>query len=441
MMESTRTLKSSGVAWLGEIPEHWGIIRSRRLFSERKERARPGDTQLTASQKYGVISQARFMALEGQKVVQVLTGHDILKHVDVGDFVISMRTFQGGLEIAQESGSISSAYVPLASVKEINRGYFSYLFKSAPYIQALQSTSNLVRDGQAMRFANFVLVDLPLVPVEEQAAIAAFLDRETGKIDALVEEQKRLIKLLKEKRHAVISHAVTKGLDPNSRMKSSGMEWLGDVPDHWDVASVGMRYEVQLGRMLNEERAVGENMRPYLRVFDVQWGKINIDELPQMDFPPDAQLRYRLRSGDLMVNEGGSYVGRSAIWRGQLDECYYQKALHRLRPRTVNDTTEFFYYVMEMATQRGVFVAEGNQTTIDHLTAEQLRRKRFAFPPRQEQSAIAEYLNIELDRASKVIESAESAMSLLRERRSALISAAVSGKIDVRSSGKVVNVA
>ena len=148
----------------------------------------------------------------------------------------------------------------------------------------------------------------------EQKCIAAFLDRETAKIDALVEEQQRLIELLKEKRQAVISHAVTKGLDPNAPMKDSGIEWLGEVPAHWEVVSVGYRYEVQLGRMLNEERSGGENLRPYLRVFDVQWNSINTEDLPLMDFPPEAQIRYRLNPGDLLVNEGGGNVGRSSIW-------------------------------------------------------------------------------------------------------------------------------
>ncbi|MCS7797837.1 restriction endonuclease subunit S [Pseudomonas aeruginosa] len=152
-----------------------------------------------------------------------------------------------------------------------------------------------------------------------------------------------------------------------------------------------------------------------------------------MDFPPDAQSMYRLRDGDLLVNEGGSYIGRSAIWRGELDECYYQKALHRLRPHSrMKDTSEFFLYVMEMATQQGVFVAGGNQTTIDHLTAEQLRKYRFAFPPMEEQLQIGEFLSVESSRNLSTTAEAEKLIGFLQERRSALISAAVTGKIDVR---------
>lgn len=276
---------------------------------------------------------------------------------------------------------------------------------------------------------------IALPPLTEQTSITAFLDRETDKIDTLVEEQRRLIELLKEKRQAVISHAVTKGLNPNARMKASGVEWLGDVPEHWDIVPCGYRYEVQLGRMLNEERAQGDDLRPYLRVLDVQWHRINVDDLPVMNFPAEVRERYRLEPGDLLVNEGGSYVGRSAIWRGELGECYYQKALHRLRPRdSSRDTADFLLYVMETATKVGVFVAGGNQTTIDHLTAEQLRGQRLPFPPANEQSQIAAFLAQATGRLDLLEHEALSATDLLKEHRAALISAAVTGKIDVRET-------
>jgi type I restriction enzyme S subunit len=189
-------------------------------------------------------------------------------------------------------------------------------------------------------------------------------------------------------------------------------------------------YEVQLGRMLNAERASGENLKPYLRVFDVQWGEINTENLPLMDFPPEAQLRYRLEPGDLLVNEGGSYVGRSAIWRGQLDECYYQKALHRIRAFDLKkDTAEFLYFVMEAATTNMVFVTGGNQTTIDHLTAEQLRHYPFAFPPIVEQLDIANALSKNLDDADCVGRRISESIAGLNEYRSALITAAVTGQL------------
>lgn len=209
-------MKDSGIEWLGEVPEHWEVIQSRRLFAQRKDKACAADRQLTASQKYGILYQADFMELEGQKVVQVIHGADILKHVEPNDFVISMRSFQGGIEWSELRGSISSAYVMLIPNKNVVPNFYRYLLKSKTYIQALQSTTNLVRDGQALRYENFTLVALPLIPPEEQTAITAYLDSETAKFDTLTAEASRAIELLQERRSALISAAVTGKIDVRS---------------------------------------------------------------------------------------------------------------------------------------------------------------------------------------------------------------------------------
>ena len=141
--------------------------------------------------------------------------------------------------------------------------------------------------------------------LSEQIQIACFLDHETARIDALIEEQQLLIELLKEKRQAVISHGVTKGLDPTVPMKDSGVEWLGEVPAHWQVCKLSFRYSVELGKMLDEKKNTGTNPLPYLRNQDVQWGRINIDGLPLIDIEPSEYERYSVRLGDLLVCEGG----------------------------------------------------------------------------------------------------------------------------------------
>ena len=206
-------LKPSGIEWLGDVPEHWGIGQSRRLFAFRNERALDTDKQLTASQVHGVIYQDDFIRLEGRRVVEVIKGADILKHVEPNDFVISMRSFQGGIEWCQVRGCISSAYVMLTPCDRIHAPFFQYVLKSQSYIQALQTTSNLVRDGQALRYDNFTQVDLPLVPLHEQTEIAAFLDTELAKFDTLTTEAQRAIALLAERRTALISAAVTGQID------------------------------------------------------------------------------------------------------------------------------------------------------------------------------------------------------------------------------------
>lgn len=208
-IDSTAKMKDSGVAWLGEIPEHWGVSKSQWLFSLRKEKARPDDEQLTASQHFGIVYQKDYMA-QGSRVVQVVLGNDILKHVEPDDFVISMRSFQGGIEWSNLRGKISSAYVMLIPQKQyVYSPYFRWLLKSHNYILTLQSTSNLVRDGQALRYDNFRMVDLPLIPLDEQRAIADYLNKKIAKLDSIIADVTEQIEKLKEYRQSVISKVVT----------------------------------------------------------------------------------------------------------------------------------------------------------------------------------------------------------------------------------------
>lgn len=207
-------LKPSGHSWMEHIPEHWQMLYSKKLFALRNDRALPSDEQLTASQKYGVISQAEFMKIENRRITVVMTGDDILKHVEAGDFVISMRSFQGGIEYSHVTGKISSAYVMLIPNHElVYDRYFRWLLKSPSYIKALQGTSDLVRDGQALRYANFAKVYLPQVPLDEQEAIADYLDEMCPKIDAMIDAIREEIALVQELRTKTIADVVTGKVD------------------------------------------------------------------------------------------------------------------------------------------------------------------------------------------------------------------------------------
>lgn len=211
--------------------------------------------------------------------------------------------------------------------------------------------------------------------------------------------------------------------------RDSGVKWLGQIPSHWAVCALAYRYEVALGKMLDEKRISGQHLAPYLRNVDVQWGRINTEDLPQMDFAGGDTARYGLRPGDLLVCEGGE-VGRAAIWEGQLDECYYQKALHRLRPRSVRDTGRFFLYVLRAGVAQGIFSGEGGKATIAHLPAETFRRIPFPFPPAVEQRAIAEFLDRQTAKIDALIAEQETLLALLAEKRRATISHAVTRGLD-----------
>jgi type I restriction enzyme S subunit len=212
-LDSNVTMKNSGIEWLGSIPSHWALVPSTWLFKESRQRAFEGDQQLSATQKYGVIPQADFERLESRQVVHVFMNLDQRKHVEIDDFVMSMRSFEGGLERARARGCVRSSYVVLKASTDVHTGFYSHLFKSTAYIQALRATSTFIRDGQDLNFENFRLVKLPLPPRAEQEKIAALLDREIGRIDRQLARVRDAMDGLRELRSALISAAVTGKID------------------------------------------------------------------------------------------------------------------------------------------------------------------------------------------------------------------------------------
>ncbi len=225
---------------------------------------------------------------------------------------------------------------------------------------------------------------------------------------------------------------MTRAIETYGEYKDSRVEWLGNVPAHWDVASLRHRNDQRLGKMLDAKRISGEHLRPYLRNVDVQWDRVNVSGLPRMDISAAELGRYTLEAGDLLVCEGGE-VGRSAVWAGEIQVCGYQKALHRLRPHDKGrDLPRFLLHSLRLAASRGAFT-DGQKSTIDHLTGETLRRHRFVFPPLAEQTAIVRLLDYLDRRVRRYIQRKEKLIALLEEQKQAVIHQAVTGQIDVRT--------
>ena len=428
--------KDSEHRWLGVIPEHWKVVNSRRIFRERKIRAIPSEEQLTASQKYGVIPQSEFMELEGRKVTQVLKGHEILKHVDAGDFVISMRSFQGGLELSEHSGSISSAYVPIFPLKWVDAGYFKLLFKTVPFIQALQTTSDLVRDGQALRFENLTQISLPVPPLEEQEVIASQVSEETARIDALIEKKTRFIELLKEKRQALITQAVTKGLDPNVPMRDSGVEWIGEVPEGWDVTKV--RY---LASKIGSGKTPSGGATTYvsegvifLRSQNIYDDGLRIDDVSFITSEVDAGMAVsRVRTSDVLLNITGGSIGRSSIVPADFPRANVNQHVCIVRPQKSELSPWVHLCFCSAVTKTQVDVLQTGSGR-EGLNFDQVGNFVLAVPPMKEIPRIMAQVEKELKKIDSAIALVTKSTALLRERRSALITAAVTGQIDLRTA-------
>lgn len=208
-IKKNRCMKSSGVEWVLEIPSDWDMIPAKVLFSQSNERKHVDDVQLTASQKYGIISQVEYMKRENSRIVIATQGIENWKHVEPNDFIISLRSFQGGLEKSDVSGCITWHYVVLKANNGVYYDYFKWLFKSDKYINALQGTCNFIRNGQDLRFSNFVQVPLLVVPIEEQKEIADYLNKKVPKIDSLISEKESLIHDLEAYKKSLIYEVVT----------------------------------------------------------------------------------------------------------------------------------------------------------------------------------------------------------------------------------------
>lgn len=426
--------KDSGVAWLGEVPEHWGIERSKWLFSQGKERCQPGDEQLTASQKYGVIPQSKFVELEARRVTTVFLNPELLKRVKKGDFVISMRSFQGGIEASEYDGAISSAYVPLTPREGTHHGFFRHLFKSARYIEALGNTSNLIRDGQALRFENFSMVDLPVVPFDEQQRIASFLDEKTTQIDALIAKKQRQIELLDEQKAILINRAVTRGLHPNPDLQDSGIEWLTSMPRHWQRMKLrhlaSMIQTGPFGSQLHSEEYV-EGGVPVVNPSHMKDGAIVPDMRCAVSERKATILgRHKLQPGDIVFARRGE-LGRCALVTEVERDWLCGTGSLLFRPKTGIFDPAYLVQVLSDHRIAALLTLQSVGSTMDNLNTAMIANISIPLPTISEQAAIMKGV-AELKAAFQLLgQKVESQIQTLQTLRSTLIAHAVTGKIKV----------
>ncbi len=370
------------------------------------------------------------MEMNDAKVMLALKGTSTFRHVEKGDFVISLRSFEGGIEYSAYAGCVSPAYTVLAARKNIANEYYKFLFKSGPFVAALQSTTDGLRDGKAISYTDFGTLKIPYPPLAEQQQIAAFLDYETAKIDALIEKQQQLIALLGEKRQAVISHAVTKGLNPNAPMRDSGVEWLGMVPKHWKVSKVGHQTQIYRGKFTyrprNEPRFYG-GRHPFIQTGDVSNSSKFITEYTQTLNDKGFLISREFPKGTLCMVITGAKTGSVAI----LDfVACFPDSIVGFYPKYGEKGAEYLFYAFQALKQYLDSVAV--VSTQENLNVERISGAIWAWPPPEEQVEIAKHLVYVLERMKLIEQKSELLVELLQERRTALISAAVTGKIDVR---------
>ena len=424
-MSGYEEYRDSGIPWMGEVPSHWQSLKLKHFLEEKRKTANPSLEAGSISFGSVVYKNAESLAAETKASYQeVLPGEFLVNPLNLNFDLKSLRTALSGIEVV-----VSTGYIVLRS-KQLAKRYVRWLLHEFD-VAHMKTLGSGVR--QTINYTDIGNSVFCKPSFDEQTQIARFLDFETARIDALIEKQQDLIALLKEKRQAVISHAVTKGLNPSAPLRDSGVEWLGMVPAHWEVRPlhriVDQKRQVMYGIVLPGPD-VAEGV-PIVKGGDVKLERLNLASLNKTTAAIESKYaRSRLRGGDLVYAIRGG-VGDVELVPEEISGANVTQDAARIAPgRGVSAEWllmslrgNYFWRQIERritgATVRGINIYD-------------LKRGFVAVPPKDEQLAIAAFLKYRLGRIEELHHRSRILLDLLQERRTALISAAVTGKIDVR---------
>lgn len=425
--------RDCGIEWLAEIPAAWRAAKFRHVFRESGEKIE-GDVvgpMLSVSGYRGI--EIKDYADENQRRSdEDLVGYRIVR---AGQLVVNtMWLNYAGLGVSEHEGHVSPAYRSYWIEAGVDRRYVHHLMRSSIYVQGYTQLLTGIRPN-SLQMSRDDLMDFPVLlpPRQDQQAIATFLDRETAKIDALVAEQERLIALLKEKRQAVISHAVTKGLNPGAPMKDSGIEWLGEIPAHWDVRRIGsVSTKITNGYVGPTRDILVEDGVRYLQSLHIKRNRINFHS-PYFVTEEWSQQHAKsiLKTGDVLIVQTGD-IGQVAVVPAEFAGCNCH-ALIIVSPTARWLHGEWLSWVLNSPYGLNSLLAIQTGALHPHLNCGNVKDVAIPLPPMNEQSDLVEHIEHRTRDFACLINEAQSAINLLKERRAALISAAVTGKIDVRN--------
>lgn len=305
--------KDSGIAWIGEIPEHWELRKGKNLFRLRISKGNNNAILLAATQKFGMIPQTQ---VEGVVQVRQNTDLNTFRTVHKNDYVISLRSFQGGFEMSEYEGVCSPAYQVFYSKTPCCNYFFKYLFKSYGFISQINAFTLGIREGKNIQYEDFSLMKLPLPTLQEQQSIAAYLDQKCGEIDELITLQEKMITKLQSYKQSVITEAVTKGLDKNVPLRDSGIEWIGAIPEHWGSRRIKTFSLVKRGaspRPIDDPKYFDENGEfAWVRIADVSASGKYLECTTQKLSKLGSSLSVKRYPGDIFISIAGT-VGKPII--------------------------------------------------------------------------------------------------------------------------------
>jgi len=415
--------KDFGVAWLGQLPSHWGAKRLGQFFDERREKVSDEDYPALSVTMQGIVPQLETAAKTD--------AGDNRKLVLKNDFVINSRSDRKGSSgVSTYDGSVSLISIVMTP-RNIHPPFVHHLLRSYPFQEEFyRYGKGIVADLWSTNSSEMRNILIPDVPTSEQANIAEFLDHETAKIDALIEKQQRLIELLKEKRQAVISHAVTKGLNHNAPLKDSGVEWLGEVPAHWAIRKFGYISMVVRGgspRPAGDPALFNGDYSPWVTVAEItKDDDIYLTETETFLTKKGSEQCRVFSKGTLLLSNSGATLGVPKILS---IDANANDGVVGFEDLTLNHEFAYFY-LSTLTDDLRERIKQGSGQP--NLNTDIVKAITVPVPPDQEVEAIVESIKKSREQFNALVEKAKRGIELLQERRTALISSAVTGKIDVR---------
>lgn len=409
-----RSYKASSEPWLGPVPARWELRRTKTILRERREKGHPNEPLLAATQSKGVVRKEDYE----NRTVLALKDLQLLKLVREGDFVISLRSFQGGIEYARHQGIISPAYTVLYPIDPQTHVYLAWVFKSLPYVENLSLHVTGIRQGQNIDYGRLARSRLPMPPPDEQAAIVRFLDAADRRIRHYIAAQSKLVALLNEQRQIIIRRAITRGLDPRVTLRPSGIDWLGDVPRHWAVPHLRYLTECLDGKRVPLNAVQRGSMQgdvPY-------WGANRvIDRVSDWLF--DEPLVLLGEDGAPFFEPGRdvAFFVAGRVWVN--NHAHVLRCRSRLQAR-------FLAHALNCVDYMGFI----DGSTRDKLTQQSMGSIPIPLPPVGEQAAIVGYIDEETSDLSLAATRASRQIELLRECRTRLMADVITGKVDVREA-------
>ncbi len=424
-------IKDSGIEWLGEVPEHWRVVPNRALFDEIKDRDYPDEQMLSVTIKHGVILQTDLLEGTSKKDSSNLD-RSHYKLIQPGDIAYNkMRAWQGAVGVSDFRGIISPAYVVQRPRPGGYSRYFHHLFRMASFAKEAERWSyGITSDMWSLRPEHFKLIYSCLPPLPEQAAIVCYLDYMDKRIRKYIRARQKLIKLLEEQKQAIIHRAVTRGLNPDVPLKPSGVEWLCDMPEHWEVLRIKQATQILRGKFTHRPRndpSLYDGPYPFIQTGEVARATKNITDYRQTLNERGLAVSKMFPAGTLVMTIAAN-IGDVAIL--DFEACFPDSIVGFVPQNKI--VRDYLYYLLIAMKPELLRVAPVN--TQGNLNVDRIGSQRIVLPPVKEQQDIIHYIEGQTYKLNITIEHTRREIELLREYRTRLIADVVTGKLDVRAA-------